>query len=85
MDSPSNTTPQLPAHAVADVRERGTIATRQLAKRQMTWLRSMPQRHIIACDATNATAPLVHHVLLTMEQRKSIQKNIPQTPHLSMQ
>jgi tRNA dimethylallyltransferase len=32
------------------VRERGIAATRQLAKRQLTWLRSMPQRHVAACD-----------------------------------
>ncbi len=29
------------------MRDRGVIATRQLAKRQMTWLRSMPQRLVI--------------------------------------
>jgi tRNA dimethylallyltransferase len=33
------------------VRERGIAATRQLAKRQLTWLRAMPQRTVIACDA----------------------------------
>ena len=32
----------------------GTAATRQLAKRQMTWLRSMPQRHRLACDDAHA-------------------------------
>ncbi len=37
-----------------DVRERGIAATRQLAKRQLTWLRSMPQRQRVACDATDA-------------------------------
>ena len=31
-------------------------ATRQLAKRQLTWLRSMPSRHVIACDAVDAPA-----------------------------
>ena len=30
--------------------ETGTAATRQLAKRQLTWLRSMPQRQSVACD-----------------------------------
>jgi len=30
--------------------ERGSAATRQLAKRQLTWLRSMPKRQIVACD-----------------------------------
>jgi tRNA dimethylallyltransferase len=29
--------------------EQGVIATRQLAKRQLTWLRSMPQRQVIDC------------------------------------
>ena len=38
-----------------DVRERGIAATRQLAKRQLTWLRSMPQRTRVACDAADAT------------------------------
>lgn len=33
------------------VRERGIAATRQLAKRQLTWLRSMPSREVIPCDA----------------------------------
>jgi tRNA dimethylallyltransferase len=28
----------------ATMRETGIIATRQLAKRQLTWLRSMPER-----------------------------------------
>lgn len=38
----------------AAMRERGIIATRQLAKRQLTWLRSMPQRIVIDCNATYA-------------------------------
>jgi len=38
----------------AELRERGVAATRQLAKRQITWLRSMPQRQIVACDAPDA-------------------------------
>ncbi len=45
------------------LRERGLAATRQLAKRQTTWLRSMPQRQPIACDAPDATAQLVQAVL----------------------
>ncbi|MGE5450897.1 MAG: tRNA (adenosine(37)-N6)-dimethylallyltransferase MiaA [Acidobacteriota bacterium] len=32
------------------VMERGIAATRQLAKRQITWLRSMPWRTVVACD-----------------------------------
>ena len=33
-----------------ELRDKGVFATRQLAKRQITWLRSMPQRQIVACD-----------------------------------
>ena len=33
--------------------ERGIAATRQLAKRQLTWLRSMAQRSVVACDASD--------------------------------
>jgi tRNA dimethylallyltransferase len=35
------------------VMDQGIAATRQLAKRQVTWLRSMPQRVAIACDREN--------------------------------
>ena len=34
---------------LATLRERGIIATRQLAKRQITWLRAMPQRVVFDC------------------------------------
>jgi len=34
----------------AEIRERGIFATRQLAKRQITWLRSMPQRTVVVAD-----------------------------------
>jgi tRNA dimethylallyltransferase len=37
-----------------ELRERGIAATRQLAKRQLTWLRSMRERRVIACDAPDA-------------------------------
>ena len=40
--------------SAADFREQGIAATRQLAKRQLTWLRSMPQRRSVACDAPDA-------------------------------
>ena len=35
---------------MAGLRDRGIFATRQLAKRQLTWLRALPQRHVLACD-----------------------------------
>jgi tRNA dimethylallyltransferase len=44
------------AALVAQVRERGIAATRQLAKRQLTWLRSMPGRQVLACDAPDVVA-----------------------------
>jgi tRNA dimethylallyltransferase len=33
--------------SMPQARERGIAATRQLAKRQLTWLRSMPDRHVV--------------------------------------
>ena len=45
--------------ALRDFREQGIAATRQLAKRQLTWLRSMPQRRIVACDAPDALAQVL--------------------------
>jgi tRNA dimethylallyltransferase len=51
---------------MADLRERGIIATRQLAKRQVTWLRSMPERQVVACDqpgAQDAVLRLVRNAL----------------------
>ncbi|MFI5445120.1 tRNA (adenosine(37)-N6)-dimethylallyltransferase MiaA [Polaromonas sp. UC242_47] len=35
---------------MAELRDKGIAATRQLAKRQITWLRSMPERQVVACD-----------------------------------
>ena len=42
-----------------DMRETGIIATRQLAKRQLTWLRAMPERIAIDCLAPDATAQIL--------------------------
>jgi tRNA dimethylallyltransferase len=54
---------QAQTQALTTMRELGIIATRQLAKRQLTWLRSLPQRQVIACDADPAQvfgAALLH-------------------------
>ena len=40
----------LDTNALHLMRERAIAASRQLAKRQLTWLRSMPQRHVVHCD-----------------------------------
>ena len=45
----------LDAGDLAPLREQGIAATRQLAKRQLTWLRGM-QRTVVACDAPDAVA-----------------------------
>ena len=45
--------------AIAELRERGIIATRQLAKRQITWLRSTPRRRVVACDAADALSQVL--------------------------
>ncbi len=42
-------------------------ATRQLAKRQLTWLRSMPKRSVVACDQDNDT--VFGEVLGAVQQR----------------
>jgi tRNA dimethylallyltransferase len=44
---------------MADIRERGVAATRQLAKRQITWLRSMAHRQVVEADAEDAEERLV--------------------------
>ena len=43
----------------AEICERGIFATRQLAKRQLTWLRGMPQRKVVAADAPDALAQVL--------------------------
>jgi len=49
---------------LVDIRERGIAATRQLAKRQITWLRSMGDRLIVQADA-----PDVQERLLSVIQK----------------
>ncbi|TSE20428.1 tRNA dimethylallyltransferase [Tepidimonas alkaliphilus] len=43
----------LTADEQARLHERAAAATRQLAKRQLTWLRSMPARHALPADAAD--------------------------------
>jgi tRNA dimethylallyltransferase len=38
------------------MRDKGVFATRQLCKRQLTWLRAMPERIVVDCCAADATA-----------------------------
>jgi tRNA dimethylallyltransferase len=48
----------LQTHDMSTLRERGVAATRQLAKRQLTWLRSMA-RDSVACDDADAPAQVL--------------------------
>ena len=45
------------------VMDKGAAATRQLAKRQITWLRSMPWRHAVACDQAVSTDEVLRLLL----------------------
>lgn len=45
------------------LRDHGIFATRQLAKRQLTWLRSVPSRHQVACDTAEAEKTVARLVL----------------------
>jgi tRNA dimethylallyltransferase len=45
------------------LRDRCIAATRQLAKRQLTWLRSVPHRTVVACDDATSASRVVDHAL----------------------
>jgi tRNA dimethylallyltransferase len=44
------------------LRETGIIATRQLAKRQITWLRAMPERIVIDCLGKDPSGELLAQI-----------------------
>ena len=46
----------------ATLRETGIIATRRLAKRQLTWLRSMPERSVIDCLGADPAASMLAQI-----------------------
>ena len=52
----------LTALQTQELRDTGIAATRQLAKRQLTWLRSMPQRQVVQADDSQALAQLLNLV-----------------------
>ena len=61
LDAQTAAGPEAPLD-LAGLRERGIAATRQLAKRQITWLRSMPARTVVACDAPQALDTVLDRV-----------------------
>ena len=58
------------AYGLGELREKGIAATRQLAKRQLTWLRSMPERHVIDCLAPNAAASILQQITRANENAR---------------
>ena len=46
----------------ATLRDRGIYATRQLAKRQLTWLRAMPEPRIFDCLARDLGAQVLRYL-----------------------
>jgi tRNA dimethylallyltransferase len=51
--------------------DESVAATRQLAKRQLTWLRSMPQRHVIDCLAPDAPDQVAAIIALAFSDQKA--------------
>ena len=49
----------LDANDLSSLPATGGAATRQLAKRQLTWLRAMPHRQVVAADAPDAVEQVV--------------------------
>jgi tRNA dimethylallyltransferase len=58
----------------AEMREKAIIATRQLVKRQLTWLRSMPERHVIDCLSPEAEALVLQAVAQAAERAQGNSK-----------
>ncbi len=50
------------AYDRATLRERGIYATRQLAKRQLTWLRAMPEPKLFDCFAPELAGQVIGHL-----------------------
>jgi tRNA dimethylallyltransferase len=53
---------------MGELRDRGVFATRQLAKRQLTWLRSMPHRVVLQADAEDVLQQALKWVDLQFSQ-----------------
>ncbi|MEO7058019.1 MAG: tRNA (adenosine(37)-N6)-dimethylallyltransferase MiaA [Caldimonas sp.] len=61
-----------------------TAATRQLAKRQLTWLRSMPWRQVVACDTVDATAQVVRLAEAHVDRMAGFADGIAASPSLAL-
>lgn len=58
LDAQAGTAPP----TLAALRDAGVAATRQLAKRQLTWLRGMPARHVVPMDGPDPAAAVLAEV-----------------------
>jgi len=58
----------------AALAERGAAATRQLAKRQLTWLRSLPWRTVVACDRPGAIDHATAHAMQAVHAARTMQE-----------
>jgi tRNA dimethylallyltransferase len=59
---------------LAELRDRGIFATRQLAKRQLTWLRSMPDRVVVPCDAPDAREQVLRWAHIQLSQLSQLKE-----------
>jgi tRNA dimethylallyltransferase len=50
------------AYDLATLREKGIAATRQLAKRQLTWLRAMPERVVMDCLSPHPAEAILQQI-----------------------
>ncbi|WP_151448495.1 tRNA (adenosine(37)-N6)-dimethylallyltransferase MiaA [Lacisediminimonas profundi] len=55
---------------LATMRDKGIAATRQLCKRQLTWLRSMPDRKVIDCLAPDAAEQVLAAIRQALGKQK---------------
>jgi tRNA dimethylallyltransferase len=54
-----------------NMRDKGIAATRQLCKRQLTWLRSNPERRVVACDAPDALPQVLTLVSIWLDNQRT--------------
>jgi tRNA dimethylallyltransferase len=54
-----------------EMRDKGIAATRQLAKRQLTWLRSNREKQVVVCDAPDALDRVISTVADWLNQVKT--------------
>ncbi len=60
---------------LAELRNLGIFATRQLAKRQLTWLRAMPERVVIPCNAPDAHERVLRWAHTQLNQLGQLKEN----------